>query len=155
METIARLLNQAWIVDGILQQSAFQLRIGETYLSVNRIAVDSYNYDVKNFISQHPSYRTATDDNAYHRALLNVGEVRNIDLTLNDKTLKLSVEVEPRTSHIKSHAGIFARYDDKNIKGGQEFLIVKNSEPVSAPDILQKMRWQLLHLAKVEICKVD
>ena len=35
-ESIARLLNQEWIVSGVLQQTAFQLRPGETYLSVNR-----------------------------------------------------------------------------------------------------------------------
>ena len=155
-ETIARLLNKVWFVEGVLQQSAFQLRNGESYLSVNRTAIDSYKDDVAKFVSQHPDYKTSPNSNTYSRALMNVGEVRGIDFVFNGKSLNVSVEVEPRTSHIKSHAGIFARYDDKNIKGGQVFVISnKDSEPVSTPDILQKLRWKLLQLSTVEVCRIN
>lgn len=152
-ETIVRLLHQEWVVNGILQQTAFNLRNGETYLSVNRPAVDSYEADVVSFIEQHPKYRTAPLMDSYRRAELNVGEVRNIDIRLRDQSLDVEVEVESRSTHAKSHAGIFTRLDGKNIKGGQVASIsVKGGKVVSTEMILQKMRWHLLQQAKVSTC---
>ena len=82
-ETIVRLLNREWIVNGTLVQTAFQLR--------------------------------------------------NV--------------------HAKSHAGIFTRIKGNNVKGGQTADVVTNSNGVfSATMILQKMRWKLLSMAKVETC---
>ena len=154
-ESIARLLNQEWIVSGVLQQTAFQLRPGETYLSVNRPSIESYDSDVAEFIKEHPNFQTVQGNNTYCCALMNVGEVRSMDLSFKGNTLKVGIEVEPRTSHIKSHAGIFARYNGKNIKGGQNFLVDdRGNEPISAPAILQKMRWQLLQLSHVEVCEI-
>lgn len=154
-ESIARLLNQEWIVSGVLQQTAFQLRPGETYLSVNRTSIETYNSDVAEFIDEHPNFKTGSDCNTYCRALMNVGEVRGMELSFKGNTLNVNVEVEPRATHTKSHAGIFARFQGKNLKGGQNFLTdAKYNEPISVPDILQKMRWRLLSLSKMEECEI-
>ena len=40
-EQVARILHQDWIVEGLLQVSAFALSEGETYLSVNRPSIDT------------------------------------------------------------------------------------------------------------------
>lgn len=155
-ESIARLLNREWIVNGVLQQTAFQLRPGETYLSVNRTSIETYNSDVAEFIDEHPNFKTGNDSNTYCRALMNVGEVRGMELSFKGNTLNVNVEVEPRATHTKSHAGIFARFQGKNLKGGQNFLMNANhGEPISVPDILQKMRWRLLSLSKMEECEIE
>jgi len=152
-ETIVRLLNREWIVNGTLVQTAFQLRNGETYLSVNRPAVESYEADVASFVDQHPKYRTMPHADTYQRACLNVGEVRGIDIMMNGHSLGVDVDVEPRNVHAKSHAGIFTRIKGNNVKGGQTADVVTNSNGVfSATMILQKMRWKLLSMAKVETC---
>lgn len=144
-EDIVRLLHKEWIVNGVIQQSAFQLRNGETYLSVNRPAVASFDLDVSVFISQHPQYRFPSSIHSYKRASMNVGGVRNMELSFKEERINVSVEVEPRASHAKSHAGIFARIEGVAIKGGQDRLSISNQElPLSAGAILQKMRWQLL-----------
>lgn len=152
-ETIARLIHQEWIVNGVLQQAAFVLRNGETYLSVNRPAIESYEADVATFISQHPKYRTAPLNNTYRRAVLNVGDVRGINISANDQRLDVSVEVEPRASRTRSHAGIFTRIEGKNVNGGDNISAI-NSEKIIVPTsmILQKLRWNLLRLATLETC---
>lgn len=45
-EDVARILSTEWIVDGKLSNVAFTLRPHETYISVNRPAISSYNNDV-------------------------------------------------------------------------------------------------------------
>ena len=42
-ETVARILKRDWFDDGKLMHVAFALRNGETYISVNRLAIASYN----------------------------------------------------------------------------------------------------------------
>ena len=61
---------------------------------------------------------------------------------------KINVEVEPRDSHTKSHAGIFTRYENKNVKRG-DTLNYLNKE-ISADDVLIKVRTQLLNMTTVE-----
>jgi hypothetical protein len=146
-ESIVRLIHQEWVVNGILQQTAFVLRNGENYLSVNRPVVNTYDADVASFIAQHPKYRTQPLSDTYRRAILNVGEVRSINIIVNEQELNVSVDVEPRTIHAKSHAGIFTRIDGKNIKGGMEAdLTVGEKRVVSTTTIYQKLRWNLLQL---------
>lgn len=53
---------------------------------------------------------------------MNVGEVQGMELSFKDNTLN----VEPRASHTKSQAGIFARFQGKILKGGQNFLTDAN-----------------------------
>lgn len=55
-EKVARLIDNEWVVNGKLQLSAFALRPKETYISVNRLSIPSFNEDVRSFVSQHPSF---------------------------------------------------------------------------------------------------
>jgi hypothetical protein len=105
-ETVVRILHKEWVVDGQLQITAFGLRQGESYISVNRPAIDTFLSDVSDFVSKHADY--------------------------------------------KSHAGIFTRYDDKNIKGGQDAIQDKNDSLMPARAILLKVQHQLLALSTLE-----
>ena len=51
-----RILHPEWIEDGVLLHEAFMLNIGETYLSVNRPAVESFTEDVAGFLDRHSDY---------------------------------------------------------------------------------------------------
>lgn len=116
-ENVARLLNNEWISGDRILQAAFQLRHGETYLSVNRPAVSSYNADVSAFVAAHPSY--ACGGNTYRRALLGVGDIRQIRVSEGQISALVDVEVEPRDTHTLSHAGIFTRLQGRNLKVGE------------------------------------
>ena len=152
-EDVARLLHRTWLIDGQLQSTAFALNEGETYLSVNRTSIESYNQDVNDFLSNHQQYKTADDSEGYRRALLNVGAIRGMNISFEQEIATLSVEVEPRDSHYKSHAGIFIRVDGNNLKGGMpEEIKIAEDQVVSASSILQKVRMSLLRLSKLESC---
>ena len=62
----------------------------------------------------------------------------------------IDVEVEPRATHIKSHAGIFTRFQNKNIKRGQLLKAGPISEAISADTILLEVRSQLLNISNIE-----
>ena len=152
-ENVARILSKEWFVRGKLTSAAFALEQGESYLSVNRTAINTYDNDVAMFVNNHNSY--AFDDNTkYKRALLNVGDVRGIDVKTDHVEMKINVEVEPRDIHTKSHAGIFTRFQDKNIKKGQWLKAGPTAEEVSADTILLEVRKQLKSLSSVEECKI-
>jgi len=155
-EQIVRILHRDWIVDGMLQVSAFALRDKETYLSVNRPAIKTFSDDVRDFVMSHSAFKTGDDSNTYQRANFNVGEVRSISVSLKDKVANLAVEVEPRDSHYKSHAGIFTRIEGKNIKGGQQDSIVaREGETISYEAIQMKVQYALLALSKLEGCHLQ
>jgi hypothetical protein len=61
-EQVARLVSQEWVVDGVLQVAAFVQAPRETYLSVNRLSIDSYSEDVRHFIESHPNYHNVAED---------------------------------------------------------------------------------------------
>jgi len=149
-EDVARILNPDWIADGILLHVAFLLNVGESYISVNRPLIESYADDVAAFIRKHPDY--SFGENIYKRAVLNVSDVCGIDVTLEGVRAKINVEIEPRASHIKSHAGIFTRINNQNIKRGQTIKVDSLSEGISADTILLEVRMNLLDLSKVETC---
>lgn len=152
-EKVVRILHREWMVDGELQFTAFALSDGETYLSVNRPAIDTFSSDVLDFVSKHPGYHAEVDPSTYCQASLQVSDVRNIDIRFKEKIANLAVEVEPRAAHYKSHAGIFTRIENKNVKGGQKAeLTISEDEVVSYDDILQKVCQNLLKLAQLEIC---
>ena len=146
-ENVARILNPNWIENGELMFEAFKLRKGETYISVNRPAIESYNKDVNDFISSHPEY--LFDGGMCKRALLSVESIRNIDVTVEGVEAKINVEVEPRNAHYKSHAGIFTRIRNKNVKGGQ-LLEATAEEAVSSDTILLEVRMSLVDISIVE-----
>ena len=151
-ERVVRLLHRMWVVDDVLQLNAFTLNDGETYLSVNRPAVESFNDDVSDFLSKHLQYKTG---NNYKCAVINVLDINQVNILLGAETASLSVEVEPRASHYKSHSGIFTRIDGKNIKGGSSKIFeTEFGQVVSAGAVLQKVRMHLLRLSKVEISQL-
>ena len=41
-EPVVRILHKEWVVDGQLQITAFALRQGESYISVNRPAIETF-----------------------------------------------------------------------------------------------------------------
>ena len=150
-ETVVRILHKEWVVDGQLQVTAFALRQGESYISVNRPSIDTFTSDVSDFVSKHADYKVSDEGLLiYRQAGLEVSAVRNIKVELGQLSADLSVEVEPRDAHYKSHAGIFTRYDEKNIKGGQESIQDKNDCLMPVRAILQKVQHQLLAIAILE-----
>ncbi|MCR5455312.1 MAG: hypothetical protein K6F33_10030 [Bacteroidales bacterium] len=147
-ENVARLVANEWIVNGRLQLSAFALRSGETYISVNRVLAASYQKDIISFVSTHPSYSKAKG--YYNCALLSVKEIKSIEVVIDTDVLSVSVEVEPRSRNIASHAGIFVRHNGTNIKNGSHIIIHKQQLGISADDILLDVRMSLLRIAVLE-----
>lgn len=145
-ERVARILSTEWLVDGQLMNIAFTLLEGETYISVNRPAIDTYDSDVAAFVAKHDKY--SFDSDFYKRAMLNVADIRAIKVDAFGEPLNINVEVEPRDVHTKSHAGIFTRYENKNVKRGETLNHFEKN--VSADDVLIKVRTQLLNLSTVE-----
>ncbi len=152
-ESVVRILHPDWIEDGILLHEAFLLNVGETYLSVNRPAVETFSEDVTSFLSKHVNYRY--NENKYQRATLSVGDIRRIDVSLDGVDAKTDVEVEPRDAHTKSHAGIFTRFQNKNIKRGQTIKDSILSEAVSADTILLEVCMNLIAISSVEVCSFE
>lgn len=150
-ESVVRILHPEWIEDGVLLHEAFMLDMGETYLSVNRPVVESFPEDVAGFLNKHNDY--IFDANSYKRAVLNVGDIRSIAVSLDGIAAKIDVEVEPRDSHTKSHAGIFTRFQNKNIKRGQTLTDGTLAEGVSADTILLEVRMNLVDISSIEECQ--
>jgi hypothetical protein len=97
-------------------------------------------------VAKHDKYLFGTDN--YKRAILSVSDIRAIKVDAFGEPLKINVEVEPRDSHTKSHAGIFTRYENKNVKRGDTLSYLEKE--VSADDVLIKVRTQLLSMSTVE-----
>ena len=152
-EKVARLVDNEWIVNGQLQLTAFALRRGETYISVNRVSAPSYKDDVVHFVNTHPSY--SKTEGFYNRALLSVKDIRSIAVEIDGTLLSVDVEVEARSRNIESHAGIFVRYEGKNIKNGSTIVIQKQKLGISADDILLDVRMSLLQIAVLERCSLS
>lgn len=153
-EDVVRLIHPDWVVNGILLRNAFMTAKGETYLSVNRPAVKSYESDVLDFISNHPQYFAKDSANEYYRGRMNVGEISTIEVRLNDQLLNVSVEVEPRNAHYQSHAGIFVRSGDSNIVSGRPLKSNHFPVGVSSDDVLQEVQWALRDVAFLECCEL-
>lgn len=152
-EKVARLIDNEWVVNGKLQLSAFALRPKETYISVNRLSIPSFNEDVRSFVSQHPSFLLA--NNSYQRALMLVNDIRHIVIEIEGEILGVDVEVEARSKNIISHAGIFVRYGGQNVKNDTRIIIQKQQLGVSSDDILLDVRMSLLKIATLESCNLS
>lgn len=153
-EMVARILSNGWVVNGVLQQTAFALRDGETYISVNRPAVSSYAADVALFIKRHKNFQVLTERPiVFQRAVLNVGGIRDITIQADNLPLAIDVEVEPRNVFTKSHAGIFTRFKNKNVKAG-DALAVSQEKNISADMVLLKVRLALIRLSTIETCRL-
>jgi len=149
-EIVARILKRDWFDDGKLMHVAFALRHGESYISVNRLSVDSFENDVRTFVKTHPDYAFGEESNEYCSANLNVGDVRDISVVLDGGEIDIDVDVESRDAHVRSHAGIFTRYNSINLKTGSAISLDGKKVAVSADDILLKVRLQLLRKAQCE-----
>ena len=86
-ENVARILSSDWIVDGEIQHTAFMLKPDETYISVNRPAIDTFDNDVASFISSHSNYCVSGTNDTYRAAVLNVGDIRAIDVEHEGKVI--------------------------------------------------------------------
>lgn len=150
-ENVARLLSNFWFDEGILLPVAFLHRIGESYISVNRPIVDSYDRDVESFLSCNPDF--CYFQRMYRRAMLNVGGISDIRIEVGDTMTFADVEIEPRTDKKMSHAGIFVRYQNLNLKRGKIISIAPLKEEVSVDPILLEFRNELLERANVEVIK--
>lgn len=150
-EKVARVLHRDWVVGNRLQLGAFALRPNETYISVNRPAVESFESDVLSFVESHPAYQYS--DCSYRCAMLGVKDIREIKVNVNGKPLNVDVEVEPRALHTASHAGIYTRIGKTNIKQGSivppKFLLLG----VSADDVLMEVGWSLIEISTIKETK--
>lgn len=102
------------------------------------------------FIGKHPSFNSSHHNDTYYRAMLHVGDIRNIDIHLDKEHLNLSVDVEPRAMHTKSHAGIFTRASGITLKPNRAYTSSDEKFGISTDAILMKVRFHLLSLSKVE-----
>ena len=123
-ELITRILSKEWVYAGVLSNAAFTLRPGETYISVNRPSVSTYNSDVSDFIKKHPSFSLDVNCTKYRRAALRVAEVRSIRVNEEIDPYRVDVEIEPRDLFTKTHAGIFTRLGNRNIKAGDTLSVM-------------------------------
>ena len=148
-EQVARLVSQEWVVEGVLQVAAFVQAPHETYLSVNRLSIDSYSEDVRQFVKAHPKYYNASDD-SYMRALLDVADIRAISVEVDGLKVDANVEVEPRELHTRSHAGIFVRVKGRNVVPGRQLPNGQLPYNVSEEMLLQRVQWELHDLAEFQ-----
>ena len=149
-EIVSRVIRREWIVDGVLQQTAFTLNSNETYLSVNRPAISTFETDVKCFVTSHEDFQF-DEGNTCRLASMPVSGIRSIEvLDDNNNPLDIDVEVEPRDVHTKSHAGIFVRSGAQNVLPGRSLIGFSVPAEVSVDIILQDVRWELLSLATLE-----
>lgn len=153
-EYVARLLSKGWVCEGNILHLAFTLRDNETYISVNRPVVPSYDLDVCSFIEKHSDFYADDKQSLYIRALLNVGEVRSSEIKIDDIKLDIDVDVEPRDLFKKSHAGIFTRHEGMNVKKGDTIYVKAIKKEISSDQVLLKVRSRLLDLAQLEYCKI-
>ena len=82
--------------------------------------------------------------------MLSVKEIRGIDILHEGKPVNIDVEVEQRSSHIASHAGIFSRIGKTNIKPGMTLPAESLSIGLSADDLLMEIGWSLIGLSTIE-----
>lgn len=154
-EVVVRIVSSEWVVDGELQQSAFMLNPRETYLSVNRPVIDSYEADVRSFVLSHDKF-LFDDGSSYRIAPLSVLDIRAISVYDEDnQKLNINVEVEPRDTHTKSHAGIFVRSGAENIIPNRQISDSAIPKTISTDMVLQEVRWEFLNIAQLKKCMLE
>lgn len=150
-EFITRSLNTNWVVDGIIGPTAFDWSKDETYLSVNRKSVDTYKADLTDFANSHQSF--LFDNNGKHEVLaaeMKVGNVNNIRFKKDNNQLSVELPVIVRDKHYKSHAGIFAKSDGKNLNRNLSSVVEPAELGVSANAILQELRLKLRNISTLK-----
>ncbi len=76
-EKIVRILHNDWVVDGKIQVNAFSMRQNETYVSVNRPAIQSFTDDVSEFV-----YRIGEGKHMPASAILQKVQLRLLQLSI-------------------------------------------------------------------------
>ncbi len=155
-EDVVRLVNSKYVLDDVVSVEAFATSIGETYLSVNRPLVESFREDIKSFVKTHNDFILRNNASlACYGAKMKVGEVCDISVVHGSEKLDVSVEVEPRAAHTKSHAGIFVRSNNNNVVRGRQLNSKTIPHGVSSDSILMEVQWRLHDIAKLEILKLE
>lgn len=109
------------ISEGVLSPTAFKLQIlksgvAEKSISVLRTSIDSFNHDVAKLLPR------VASDYKYGYALLNVGEIRSIEIPTAKKT---AIAVNSCSSKsLPSHAEIVFQLDGNTITAKNEPLEV-------------------------------
>jgi hypothetical protein len=148
-EMVTRSLVNAWVEEGVIAPTAFNLGDKETYLSVNRSAIAIYKEDLKDFSAKnhHPEFRYKDNPPKVRVAELNVGKVRRINFKKGNTKLDICVSVIPRASHYKSHAGIYTKSNGVSLYPDRKVKIEPEKLGVSVDSVLQRLRIQLVNLA--------
>ncbi|MCR5455812.1 MAG: hypothetical protein K6F33_12565 [Bacteroidales bacterium] len=141
-ENVARLLKDVWYSDGIVASAAFNLRpqIHETYISVLRESVNTFNKDITLVCKNLPAYY----------AIMNVAEIKSLKV----KTLDDDIEFDVRAvdnEKIKSHAGIFININGQKLVGGEPFEYLKMQQGMSSDVVLLEIRKTLAKLSSKNI----
>ena len=125
--------------DGVLSPTAFKLQIlksgaPEASISVLRTMIASFIHDIARLTPRTPS------DFKYGYALLNVGQVRRIQIPSNHN---IEIEVLPSASrHLHSHAEIVVRIDGD--------IVTAEADPIE----IIRFRKKLARLASERIVKL-
>lgn len=145
------LISGKWVVDNLISPTAFDWQEGETYLSVNREIIGTYIDDLRDFVKRHPVY--AYNSNGKQSVMVARMSVANVDtIHFSEKGIELSAEVSvsPRDKNYKSHAGIFAKSNGKNINKDRTAIIEPRELGVSADIILQRLRMELVRISSLK-----
>lgn len=136
-ENVARaIFSPRMVYQGHVLPAAFELRaqISEEYISVMRMAVDSWKEDIIR-IPQRKNRKL------YGYAEMNVGAIRNIHKN------NVTYDVKPcHNDTLKSHAGIFITVNKEKLIGGRELVSIEDKK---AQDfILLSIRHELTKIAQ-------
>lgn len=131
-ENVARaIFSPKMVYRGMILPAAFELRsqLAEEYLSVMRMAFDSWNEDLLKI----PQRKNRT---LYGYAEMNVGDIRNI------KKDHVMYDVKPcDNAFVKSHAGIFVMVNNEKLVGGRPLQSItdKNAQDFMLLSIRQEL----------------
>lgn len=110
--------------------------------------------DVASFVKSHKNFLSTNNGaNSYQRAVLHVAMIRDISVVVDNMPLSVDVEVEPRDTFSRSHAGIFTRHGSKNLKMGNT-IAVGEEKNISVDMVLLKVRLALVRLSSLETCYI-
>lgn len=150
-EFITRSLNKEWIEDGLIGVTAFNWKERETYLSVNRESIETYTADLTSFVKSHPDYAYDVDGKHEVRvAEMSVEKVNKISFEEGSNQLIVKVSVYIRDKNCKSHAGIFAKSNGKNLNKNLSSLIEPIELGVSADSVLLELRTKLRDISTLK-----
>ena len=146
-ENVARAIFCPLMVDntGKLTKAAFFLRHNEDYYSVARMNIDSWQNDIQ-------SIPGANDRIPYGYAIMNVGEIRSLELSFFDSSAIFEVEDKSSLKNM-SHAGITVCFEGKQLKGDKKLVLKPLKDNMPASILMLKIQSKLVNLANKSIVK--